>query len=291
MRLNYNAEVDFYENDHIYLTQTGKQLIGITGMISKMLFPNKYSDIPKHILDNAAKYGTMIHSKCQENDMFDTCDCIETENYVKIKKENGLIPLENEYLVSDNEEIATMIDVVFESSENSVHLADIKTTSVLDVKYLQWQLSVCAYLFELQNLHITVDKLYGIWLRKDEYKLQEVERIPNNIIVDLIDAYLSDSEFENPIKENVPLEIEELIEINSEISVLEERRKQLLADIQPLIEKNKYKDDKITITWVEPSTSVSFDSARFKIENPDIADKYTKETSKSGFLKITYKAK
>ena len=287
--LNYNQQVEFFEDNHCYLTKDGKQLQGITGIISKMLFPDKYRNIPEHILNKAAEYGSLIHSKCQENDMFNVSDCIEVENYVKIKEENKLIPLDNEYLVSDNERIATMIDNVFRSSDNSVHLVDIKTTSVLDVDSLSWQLSICAYLFELQNPNLNVDKLYGIWLRKDKYKLQEVDRIPNSTIISLIDAYFNDSYFENPVKQNASLEIEELIAIDEEMSILEDRRKQLLSDIQPLIEKQQYKDNKVIISWVAPTSSIGFDSTKFKKENPEIADKYMKETVKSGFVKVTYK--
>jgi hypothetical protein len=256
-----------------------------------MLFPDKYSNIPQHILNKAAEYGTLIHSKCQANDMFETSDCIEVENYSAIKKENGLIPVENEYLVSDNERIATMIDNVFKASGSSVHLGEIKTTSVLDIESLSWQLSICAYLFELQNPHLKVDRLYGIWLRKDKHKLQKVNRIDNSIILSLIDAWFNETEFVNPVEKDTETspEIEDLIAIDEEIAVLDERRKQLLSVIQPAIEKQQYKDDRVTISWVDPTSSVGFDAAKFKKENPELADKYKKETPKAGYMKVTYK--
>lgn len=286
--LNYNQQVDFFEDSHTYLKKDGTILKGITGIISKMLFPNKYSNIPEHILNKAAEYGSLIHSKCQENDMFGLSDCIEIDNYVRLKKENELIPLENEYLVSDNERVATVIDNVFHVSDSEVDLGDIKTTSVLDSESLSWQLSICAYLFELQNPHITVRKLYGIWLRREKGKVIEVERKPNNIIIQLLDAYFNEGDFEYEVKE--VSEIEELITIDAEMSYLDERRKQLLSIIQPQIEKGgQYKDDRLTISFVEPTTSKSFDSKKFKEENPELVSKYEKETTKAGFLKITYK--
>ncbi|MDR1089919.1 MAG: hypothetical protein LBL79_02495 [Prevotella sp.] len=291
LNLNYNRQVEFFEENHCYLTNDGKYLQGITGIISKMLFPDKYSNIPQHILNKAAEYGTLIHSKCQANDMFETSDCIEVENYSAIKKENGLIPVENEYLVSDNERIATMIDNVFKASGSSVHLGEIKTTSVLDIESLSWQLSICAYLFELQNPHLKVDRLYGIWLRKDKHKLQKVNRIDNSIILSLIDAWFNETEFVNPVEKDTETspEIEDLIAIDEEIAVLDERRKQLLSVIQPAIEKQQYKDDRVTISWVDPTSSVGFDAAKFKKENPELADKYKKETPKAGYMKVTYK--
>lgn len=291
LNLNYNQQVEFFEENHCYVTTDGRLLQGITGIISRMLFSDKYSNIPQHILDRAAAYGTKIHSACQANDMFDTSDCIEVENYSRIKKDNGLIPADNEYLVSDNERIATMIDNVFRASDNSVHLGDIKTTSVLDIESLSWQLSICAYLFELQNPEINVDKLYGIWLRKDKYKLQEVGRIPNSTILSLIDAYFSGEQFDNPLHKEIstPLEVEELIAIDEEIAVLDERRKELLSIIQPTIESQQYKDDKVTISWIAPTSSIGFDSAKFKKENPELAERYKKQTAKAGYVKVTYK--
>lgn len=189
IELVYNNYVSFYEYQHIYLSKDNKMLTGVTTILGNTIFKDKYSTIPKHILDKAAIYGTMVHSKCQENDLFGESSCVEVDNYIKIKEENNLIPIENEMLVSDNTRVATMIDVIFEARDNSVHLADIKTTSKLDDEYLSWQLSICAWLFEIQNPQINVDKLYGIWLRKEKYKLIEVERKKNNKIEELLNNY------------------------------------------------------------------------------------------------------
>lgn len=189
IELVYNDYVSFYEDSHTYLTKDNKILTGITTILGNTIFKDKYSNIPKRILENAAIYGTMVHAKCEEHDIFGCSDCEEVDNYIKIKEENNLIPIENEYLVSDNSRVATLIDVIFEATENSVHLADIKTISKLDTNYLSWQLSICAYLFNIQNPDINVDKLYGIWLRKDKYKLIEVERKNNNEIEELLNNY------------------------------------------------------------------------------------------------------
>lgn len=189
IKLVYNDYISFYEDSHTYVTKDNKILTGVTTILSNTLFANKYSNIPSYILENAAIYGTKIHSLCQENDMFSCSSCIEVDNYIKIKEENNLNSVDNEVLVSDNTRVATMIDVIFEASDNSVHLADIKTTSKLDEEYLSWQLSICAWLFEIQNPDVNVDKLFGIWLRKEKYKLIEVERKKNNKIEELLNNY------------------------------------------------------------------------------------------------------
>lgn len=292
LKLNYNQQVDFFEENHLYLKKDGTVLKGITGMISKMLFPDKYKNIPTHILNKAAEYGSLIHSKCQTQDMFDTdADCIELENYILIKKEYNLIPIDNEYLVSDNENIATMIDNVFYSTDASVHIGDIKTTYSLDKEYLSWQLSICAYLFEMQNPHLKVDKLYGIWLRKDKRKLIELPRKGDDIVKSLIESYMNDTMFENKESGNNDFsEIEELMSIDNELSFLNERRKEILNIIQPRIEKNgKYSNNSLSISFIPDSISTSFDTKKFKEENPGLASKYERQSTKSGYLKVTYK--
>lgn len=189
IELNYNCYVDFFEKDHLYMNKDGKILIGVTSILGQTIFKDKYLNVPEYILNKAAEYGTMVHAKCEEHDIFGGSDCVEVDNYIKIKEENNLVSIENEYLVSDNNRVATMIDVVFKSTGNSVHLADIKTTSKLDESYLSWQLSICAWLFEMQNQNIKVDKLFSAWLRKEKYKLIEVERKKNSEIEELLNNY------------------------------------------------------------------------------------------------------
>lgn len=48
------SAVVFNEENHTYLLGD-KLLQGITGMISRQLFPNKYKDIPEFILKRAAE--------------------------------------------------------------------------------------------------------------------------------------------------------------------------------------------------------------------------------------------
>ena len=79
-----------------------------------------------------------------------TPESIEAENYLKERTNVGYKAFANEYTVSDNEHFASNIDCVWEKDER-ISLGDIKTTANLDLEYLGWQLSIYAYLFELQN--------------------------------------------------------------------------------------------------------------------------------------------
>lgn len=60
IRLNPSGVV-FDEHRHLY-SLNGKPLKGITGMIGRQLFPDKYDGIPQDVLKKAAEYGSSVHS-------------------------------------------------------------------------------------------------------------------------------------------------------------------------------------------------------------------------------------
>lgn len=187
----FKSEVVFNEIDHTY-TYLGTQLTGVTSMLSRTIFKDKYKGIPKEVLAKAADYGHNIHEQIEIVDsMGVTSDTPAVQDYLRIRQENGLIPIANEYLISDEEYMASSIDVLYgvEDSPVLVDLTDIKTTSKLDMEYLSWQLSIYAYLFERQNPHLKVRRLLAMWLPKPQYgrsALVEVLRKPKEAIEVLI---------------------------------------------------------------------------------------------------------
>lgn len=187
----FKSEVVFNEIDHTY-TYLGTRLTGVTSMLSRTIFRDKYKGIPKEVLAKAADYGHNIHEQIEIVDsMGVTSDTPAVQDYLRIRQQNGLIPIANEYLISDEEYMASSIDVLYgvEESPVLVDLTDVKTTSKLDMEYLSWQLSIYAYLFERQNPHLKVRRLLAMWLPKPQYgrsALVEVLRKPKEAIEVLI---------------------------------------------------------------------------------------------------------
>lgn len=186
MKLNQSSVV-FDQHAHTY-TLNDKTLSGVTSLLNRQLFKDKYTGISEELLAKAASRGSLIHETIELVDELGvSSDMPEVIAYLDIKSKNNLCTLENEYLVSDNEHIASSIDVVFDDFS----LADIKTTSKLDKEYVSWQLSIYAYLFELQNPTLQANKLFAIWLPKPRYgnpSLVEVVRIPTDIVKALIEC-------------------------------------------------------------------------------------------------------
>lgn len=168
------SDVIFNEVDHTY-TYLGSFLSGVTSLLHRTLFADKYKGISAEVLAKAAAYGHNIHEQIE---LVDTLG-VESQTpavqaYLQMKEELHLTTLANEYLVSDEQYIASSIDIVFDD----LTLADIKTTSRLDMEYLSWQLSMYAYLFEMQNPGLKVPRLLAIWLPKPQYGKPNIIEVP-----------------------------------------------------------------------------------------------------------------
>ena len=128
IELNYSRVV-FNEAAHEYFLD-GKQLSGITSVIQRQLFPEEYSSVPKKILDAAAEYGTSVHKSCELFDKEWTNDgTVEVQDYIDLCKEYSLTHEASEYLVSDEENYASLIDKLYRASENTFDINSSFTSS------------------------------------------------------------------------------------------------------------------------------------------------------------------
>lgn len=297
------SQVIFDQEAHTYTAPDGRTLQGITGMLSRQLFPDKYDGIPKEILDRAARRGTMVHEQCElVDDLKVIPDSIESNNYIRLKEENNLDYEASEYLVSDNEHFATSIDKVYRISDNQFAISDIKTTYKLDEEYVRWQLSVDAYLFEKQNPGCKVVRCFAIWLREDKYKLKDTERIPDNVIIDLLNAEINGTQFINPYataiaeanSEQLPSKYQEMentiVEVETQYNFWKKQRETLTKGIKAEMEKaNVYKwtGEQVKFTRSKDSEMEVFDRESFDRDYPGVYQKYLIKKTKQGSLRLT----
>lgn len=271
------SSVIFNDITHEY-SLNGKTLSGITTLLHRQLFPNKYVGIDEAILQRAADYGSLVHEQIELYDSLggnDDNDIIK--EYIKIKDAHNLKTLANEYLVSDNEYVASSIDIVFEDFS----LCDIKTTSHLDEVYVSWQLSIYAYLFELQNPTLKVNKLYALWLPKPQYgrpKLVEVQRKPSEWVIDLIDADKNGLQYNSPATQTQAIAlpndvVHQVIMIEQQLKEMQETRKELqqgLLELMKLHNIKSFKADGLSLSYKGESIRTGIDTKKLKDLYPDI---------------------
>lgn len=299
----HRSSVRFDEQSHTYTTSDGRHLTGVTSILKQVLFPDKYKGIPDAILAKAAERGTAIHNECEDVNLFgigalNENSSEEARNYHELLAREGITMIYSEYLVTDDEIVATMIDCI----DDKGNLYDIKTTSQLDIESLSWQLSFCDYLFTKQNIFLErpSSKLYGIWLRGSTAKLVEVERKEDEEIEQVIKAYLASEVIApKPIEYSSPEEAalakiseqeEAIIELKQMLDYHEAKKQESLNLLKEKMEREgikKLETPRLLVTLVADSTSSTFDSKRFKEEHPDLAEEYMKQTTRKGYVKIT----
>ena len=165
--------LEFLESEHIYL-KNGILVPSVT-QILQLIFPNKYKNVDKIILNKKASFGTEGHSIIEKLDVSDINIaknqvlgikdkdlevCIR--EYLRLVGKHKIEPLEHEKMVSYKYLFCGTLDLIA-NIEGTRSLCDIKFTAELDKEYLSWQLGMYAL-----ALNETFEKYYCIWLPKKE---------------------------------------------------------------------------------------------------------------------------
>lgn len=300
------SPVIFLPDEHRYYNhENGRYLSGITGLLSRQLFPDKYDGIPQATLDAAAAKGSAIHEECADLATFGAAGTYpETEAFSRLLTRKGIEPLEAEYTVSDGEHYASKIDLI----DRSLNLYDLKTTSTLDTEYVSWQLSIYAYLFELQNPGLQVGRLAAIHLRGKRAKLVRVARKSAEAISQLLADDLAGNQYIlNPtliprqraaeeVRRGVLMKLTDIeraiIEIKTRLAQAEEQKKSLTEALyQEMDARGVYKLDSptLSITRIADTTAETFDSKAFRADHPELYGQYLREIPRKGYVKIALK--
>lgn len=296
--------VIFDEDEHTY-ELNGKYLSGITEMLQRQLFPNEYDGIPMAIIKKAGEYGKSVHKSCEDFDsLWKNDGTQEVQDYIQICSDNNLVHEASEYNVSDGENWASNIDKVYRENDDTFSLGDLKTYGVLTPDKLEktrWQLSIYAYLFELQNKKAKVDRLFVIRLRNKMKKdgsfdhiseIVFVDRIPSEICKELLDTDLKGEQFVNPysIPESIKVQEEHILELILTKEAVDAELSQIKSSILTQMEEKQIRTwitQKMRITRKLPTTRTSLNLPLLKEEHPEIDyDYYMKSTTVSGSLSI-----
>jgi len=300
-----DSGVIFDPENHTY-ELNGTYLSGITDLLQRQLFPNEYANIPKAILDQAAAYGTSVHQSCEDFDSQWINDGTqEVQDYIELCTTHNLTHEASEYTVTDFTNYASNIDKVFRISSNTFDLADLKTYGKMTPEKLEkarWQLSIYAYLFELQNKDAKARQLYILHLRNKQKKdgsfdhisaIIPVKRIPSEICKELLDTDLRGEQFQSPY--SIPkaiaeqeARIRELMETKARVDdELGQLKSQILTEMETRNVNTWITDGGIRLTRKLPSTRTSFNLSLFKTEHPDMVESYMNTTQVSSSLTIT----
>lgn len=298
----------FYPEEHRYEYQH-KELRGITGIIKKYIFPDKYKDVSEDTLENAKQLGSKIHEDI-ENYYCNLRDGLQPEQSSAVIRFHTMLRptmlkvIDNEVTVTDFENFATNIDLVLHDTDGGIILGDIKTTYEYDDLYLHWQLSICAWMYE-KCFNVPVVGLVGVWMpTKGEGGVREVERLPEEEVLALLEAAANDCDYfeteYKPMQESIlPSDYEQIVDrlraIDAQMKFLTETKTELMNELSGAFLAGKDKawiGEGVRISRVSGGTRTTFDSKRFLEDHKELADltgEYYKTTTTADTIRITFK--
>lgn len=292
------SEVVFFEESHQYFLGE-KELQGITSTLIPKAYPGTYMGIDQETLENAAARGTFMHKVVEGylNDGTYYEGLPELDNFIKVMADNKLTCLATEYIVSDNERFASAIDLVMANKKGEICLVDLKRTSELHFEEVALQLSIYKRWFERMNPTLEVSHIYVLRLRDNECDFVELNPVSDGFFKGLIEAYNKGLPFVpfhfygilpsqlSSAEEQITYMMAKADEIKAKVEDL----KSGLYDLMEQYNVKFWKGEKVSITRVLPSVSVSVDSKKLKESYPDIYKECLKQSKRKGSLKITVK--
>ena len=289
------------EEDHTYWDESGKQYYGITDVIRRHLFPDKYEGVPLDALQQRAEFGTMFHADMA---VYITSggavDLSFMGGPLKVFMENyssGLHFIASEYVVTDGERFASPIDAV---DDNGV-LYDFKTSTHKDIQYWRWQLSVYKYLFQLQNGYEPAG-LRVLWINKDgEHDLVDIDPIPEAEVVALLEAEKAGRQYvptaayiagkDNRFRAIAMIE-QEIVRRETELKKIKADADEMKAAVLEAFLANgikKWDTDFMSITVKDGYTRQTVDSKALKEQYPEAYNSCLKESAVKPSLIIKLK--
>lgn len=296
----------FYPEEHRY-EYKHNELQGITGIIKKYIFPDKYKGVSEATLEQAKQRGSKIHEDIEDYYLLlrsghEPAYTPAVDRFHRMLRPTMLKVVDNEVTVTDFKHFATNIDLVLHDM-GGVILGDIKTTYEYDDLYLRWQLSICAWMYE-RCFNVPVVGLVGVWMpTKGEGGVRDVERLPNEEVEALLEAAANDyDEFETefkPMGESIlPSDFETIVDrlraIDAQMKFLTETKTELMNELSGAFLAGKDKawiGEGVRISRVNGGTRTTFDSKRFLEDHKELADlagEYFKVTTTADTIRIKF---
>ena len=294
-------KVVFRESDHTYWLGD-KQLISVTRLLKKHGLATDYTGISEEVLEKAANKGTLVHKEIENYiKNGEVGFTSELSDFIDITAELGFTAEDGEIILpageipddkADDYFYAGTADLIGKIGDGYA-LADLKTTAKVDKRAYAWQLALYERL-----CGVKFDKLYIFHLGKNS-KAIPIERISDAEVDRLLECERNGEIYSEPglvianellaRAQEAELELKRIEEAKkeAEATAKEYRQKLYEAMRQQNISSFETADKSMLITCVAETTKTSIDSTKLKKEMPEIAEKYSKTSTVSGYVKIT----
>ena len=275
--------VNFDESTHTYTDENGKKLISATTLLKNAGISPSYDFVNEQVLKAAADRGTLIHKEIEDYIKKGEIGFTrELQEFIRYVEDNNLTVLASEKQVN-NDNVAGTIDLI------------------VNTQAVSWQLSIYKDLDlnnDYENHQDYEDAFLQVWhFDKDgNLTVKELIEVNKKQIDELYDSYINGTQFMVKVEDN---DLAELYEVEKIIAYFENEKKKAEENAKLIRDKivasmkeqgvAKFENDKITISYIAPSTKETLDSAALKRDRPDIYSQYKKVSNVKESVRITLK--
>lgn len=293
--------INFDEKTHTYTNEEGKELISVTTLLRKAGISPSYDFVNEEVLKAAADRGTLIHKEIEDYIKKGEIGFTrELQEFIRYVTDNKLKVLASEKQVN-NDLVAGTIDLILETEKGNIIYADIKTTSTIHTDSVSWQLSIYKDL-DLNNTYDNYQDYLNATLQvwhfdKDgNLTVKDLFEVETQYLEQLYESYATNGKFEIVADEKALTELynaEKIIEFfEKEKAKAEENARLVREKIVETMKAQgvtKFENEKISITYVAPTERVTFDSANFKKDQPELYKQYSKSSMTKESVRIKLK--
>lgn len=275
-----------------------KQLYGITSTILNFALGDDYKGWTGSAEANknaAAERGHNVHT-----DIENMCvigaepSTLEGWNFRHVADEHGWNIIANEHIVSDENKLASAIDLVFINRNGELCIGDIKTYSATTARQKKartsLQTSIYKYFLENSNEGLEVKHLYEIRLRDKDVEVTELPQVATTTIKELLEAYYkSDLDYKYT---SAPEWFEDIeityLKLLAEKESIDKQIDELKQKIQAkMAEDNQttIKGYQTTISLTKGRTTTTFDYKGYSADHAEQVSAYCNMFDEKKFLK------
>lgn len=287
------ANIKFIEETHTYLLDD-KPLISVTTLMQKHGLAPSYDGVPENVLKAKAERGTLIHKEiedyCVKGEVGFTDELSLFIDYIE---DNNIEVISNETLVHNNL-VAGTIDLILGGNA----IADIKTTSVLHLDAVSWQLSIYAYLYNLTHDYKVVNGKVLHFTPLGELSVRDIPLKPEMMVEELLRCEAEGRLFQNDLDFSQK-KLTQLYDVENFIKEIKMQQKKAELDAERLKAElllametqnvKKFENDVIRITRKDAYEKETFDTKKFKVDYPKLHQEYIKKTTVGATVLITIK--
>lgn len=301
--LKSNFGVIYDPITHTYTNAQGVQLAGITGIIKQFICPNQYDNVAPEVLERARVRGNKIHSLLEiyASGVFpeiaeEEKEVIDSFNAMAVALEDYTC-LASEYIVSNNKNNASPIDLLALNVDKKLTIIDLKTTSTLNIDFVTWQLNFYRYFLYLQT-GLEAEKLLTLHVTGSRAKFVEIPFIDFKHLDYMLNCAYKFESFNNPLKADKKAidRLEEVYrrkkDLEAQIKALEMEEEEAKAEVINEMKKNAVKTHEsltIRVTYKPAGVTTRIDNKALEAEEPDIYKKYLKLSATKESLTIKLK--